>query len=250
MNIRLLILNCWLGGVFLIEILIFTVLFFPAIFLPARWRYRCRWHYWGTSIAIRTFLKASFLKFDIQGAEKLSALESKAAVVVLNHQACIDLVIPEMLLGSQPRIFFSNDYSKLPLIGTLLNRMHVIVHKASARTSQLALERAVALAKAHGSHIIIFPEGTRHSDGNIHKFYRGFTILAEQLHCPVVPIFLYGMHKVMPKRSRFLNPFKNTVVVRVGDFLFFRPDLETREEFLEKVHNWFTLECDKVNHNQ
>lgn len=250
MKPALLLYNIWLYSVLVLLTLLFTIFFFPIVFLPPAWRYRSRWHYTGTHLVGKIFLWAARIKFDLDGIEKLAMLDGNPAIIVLNHQAAFDGAIPEAFLGSQPRISFSNDYPRIPILGIVLRRMHVVVRRITARASQQSLEHAIAIAGTYGNHIVIFPEGTRHTDGEIHKFYRGFTILAERLERPVVPIFLHGMHKVMTKGSCLLNPFKTTVTVRVGEPFVFRPELETREEFLEKVHNWFTLECSKVSHNQ
>lgn len=229
---------------------VFIILAMPIIFLPASWRFRSRWYYGVGHRCTRILLWASGIRFRIEGKEKLEALVATPAVIVLNHQSCLDPFIIEMLFGSQPRVVFSNDYSKVPLLGAILRRMHVIVERVSVRSSNAALDKAVALARAYGNHVLIFPEGTRHADGRVHKFYRGFTVLAEQLGRPVVPIFFHGMHNIMPKGSSCMKPIKKPVFVCVGDPFVFDPASQTREEFLEKVHNWFTLESGRVNQNQ
>jgi 1-acyl-sn-glycerol-3-phosphate acyltransferase len=241
-----LIFNVWLGGVFLLLIVFFLLCLFPMVFLPVSWRYSNRLYYAGTSWMTRIFLWAAGIELVVQGREQLELCIKNPAVIVLNHQSAFDVMIAEVLLGGLPRLYFANDYSNRLVLGTLLRRMHVMVQRASVRSSHQSLDQAIALARTHGNRIVIFPEGTRHSDGEIHKFYRGFTVLAEQLDCPVVPIFLHGLHKIMPKGSRLIKWSKNQVIVRVGAPLVFHPAQESREEFLEKVHNWFTLECNKV----
>ncbi len=229
---------------------IFIILAVPIIFLPPSWRYASRWYYGVGHYCSRIFLRAAGISFHLEGKEKLDALTTTPAVIVINHQSCLDAFIVEMLLGCQPRIAFSNDYSRAPLLGTILRRMHVIVGRSSVRSSNAALDKAIDLAKTHGNHVVIFPEGTRHADGHVHKFYRGFTVLAEQLNRPVVPIFCHGMHKIMPKGSSCMKQRKEPVFIRVGDQFVFDPATQTREEFLEKVHNWFILEAGRVNQNQ
>lgn len=241
-----------MGGIitFMALLPFYLLLAFPIIFFPPAIRFKSRWFYGVNSFFARLVLRATGLRLQVENAGKLEILKNTPAIIVLNHQSLIDAVVVEMLLGSQPRITFSNDYSSKPLFGLLLERMHVIVRRATARSSQAALDKAAGLANNYGNHIVIFPEGTRHADGKIHKFYRGFTVLAVQLNRPVVPIFLYGLHQAMPKGSCSIKVPDNDVLIRIGDSFVFNEALETREEFLEKVHNWFTLECGRVNPNQ
>jgi 1-acyl-sn-glycerol-3-phosphate acyltransferase len=233
----------------LLPLPVLLLLFVPVIALPPAQRYTSRWFYWGCSWYARTALRIAGIEYTLHGAENLAALASRPSVIVLNHQSILDAVVAEAILSSQPRIAISNDYSRIPLFGQILSRMHVLVQRVTARSSHKALDEMVAIAGPFGNHAIIFPEGTRYADGKIHTFYRGFTVLAEQLNRPVVPIFLYGLHKIMPRGSFWPQVNAANVTIIIGNPFIFNPTAESREEFLEKVHNWFTLECTKVSHN-
>ena len=226
---------------------IFFFFAYPIIYLPASWRFRSRWYYRSNSLLARALLFAAGIKLKIAGRELFDQATKEPSIIVLNHQSCIDAWVSEKLLGSQLRIMFSNDYSKIPLLGAMLRRMNIVVTRTTVRSSVEAINRAVNHAQTYGSHVVIFPEGTRHTDGNIHTFYRGFTILAEQLNRPIVPVFLHGFHKILPKGKCFFHTDTREVILRVGKSFHFDPSKETREEFLEKVHNWFTLESCRVN---
>ena len=52
---------------------------------------------------------------------------------------------------------------------------------------------------------MIFPEGTRCTDGTIGRFKRGAFILSEIANVPVIPIALYNMDKAVKKNSLWLN---------------------------------------------
>lgn len=229
----------------------FWLLFvFPVVFLPASLRFRARWYYGATGWCMSKVLHATGLTFQIKGRELLALLNEQPGIIVLNHQSVLDSFVAESLLGSLPRLYFSNDYSKVPLLGFALRRMHVIVKRLSARASQQSLDDATAIAAQYQTSIVIFPEGTRHADGEIHKFYRGFAVLAQRLNYPVIPVFLHGLHRVRPKGSSLLQELDSKVHVTVGKPFVFDEKIETQEEFLAKVHNWFTMECARVKSNQ
>src|ERR671920_1983438 len=57
--------------------------------------------------------------------------------------------------------------------------------------------------------LLMFPEGTRSRDGQMHKLRSGAAAIAQQHGIPIVPIFVKGTHEAMPpgqswpKRRRF-----------------------------------------------
>ncbi len=246
MKMKVILANVSALVVALFLIPLFVLFFFPVVFLPAQVRFRCRFFYAATSGLIATILWVGRLRYRMVGQEKLKILEKTGVIIVANHQSVLDALIFETLLGPLPRIFITNDYSKIPIVGTILTRMHVIVRRVSAQASKQVLDDAIKLARDFGPHIIIFPEGTRYADGEIHKFYRGFAVLAESLGWPIVPVFLSGVYSVMPRGQKFLEPRAEPITIHVGDPLVFDPSRESQEEFLAKVHNWFTLENSKV----
>ncbi len=63
---------------------------------------------------------------------------------------------------------------------------------------------------------MIFPEGTRSTDGNLGKFKDGAFRLAHQMKCPVLPIVLDGTGESLPKRG-FVIYKKTPIRVRVLD---------------------------------
>ena len=80
------------------------------------------------------------------------------------------------------------------------------------RHGRLGLRRARALL-AQGRSVILFPEGTRSTDGRVHDFRCG----AASLACgstTLVPVAITGAGDVLPKGTRF--PRRAGVVVRFG----------------------------------
>ena len=63
---------------------------------------------------------------------------------------------------------------------------------------------------------MIFPEGTRSSDGRLQRFKHGAFTLAQQARAPVLPIVLQGTSNALPKRG-FVLQGRHTISVRVLD---------------------------------
>ena len=68
---------------------------------------------------------------------------------------------------------------------------------------------------AQGYSIALFPEGTRSRDCEIGRFHQGAFFLAEQLGVDILPMYLYGTGKVLPKKSHMLH--KSPIYIEVGE---------------------------------
>lgn len=76
-----------------------------------------------------------------------------------------------------------------------------------------ALDYPMSLLE-RGWSILIYPEGGRSKPGRLGHFHHGVTIMAMMAKVPVVPIFLEGLDRVMPKGQR--NPQPGPASVRIG----------------------------------
>ena len=65
-----------------------------------------------------------------------------------------------------------------------------------------------------GWSILIFPEGGRFKPGQVKRFHHGPTIMAMMAKVPVLPVYMEGLDKIMPKGQR--SPTPGPVRVRIG----------------------------------
>ncbi|MHC4233720.1 MAG: 1-acyl-sn-glycerol-3-phosphate acyltransferase [Planctomycetota bacterium] len=71
-----------------------------------------------------------------------------------------------------------------------------------------------------GCSVIVFPEGTRGKPGQIQEFKTGVGRLVERRRdVPVVPVFLLGPERSLPKRAPFPLPLWNHVIVGLPQLL-------------------------------
>ena len=91
-------------------------------------------------------------------------------------------------------------------------------------------------ALAQGQVLVVFPEGTRGQPEQLTELKTGIWYLARQFpHAPVVPVYMHGLGKSMPKGTLIPVPF--FVQVAVGQALHF---VEEKTEFIgllrERLH--------------
>lgn len=118
----------------------------------------------------------------------------KPAVIVSNHQSHIDLALTLQL---HPKIIvFTNDWVyNSPFYGW-------IVRMADYYPASEGYEKSIPKLKqmvSEGYSILIFPEGTRSVDGDIHRFHKGAFLLAEQLQLDIIPLLLHGAGDAVTK---------------------------------------------------
>ncbi len=111
----------------------------------------------------------------------------KPAIMICNHQSHIDLALTLML---HPKIIvFTNDW--------VWNSVFYgrIVKFADFYPASQGYEAAIDKVKtlmADGYSVLIFPEGTRSTTGNILRFHKGAFYLAELLKVDILPLLLHG----------------------------------------------------------
>jgi 1-acyl-sn-glycerol-3-phosphate acyltransferase len=87
-----------------------------------------------------------------------------------------------------------------------------------------------------GEILIIFPEGSRGEPEAMQGFKKGIGHLAKaRRKVPVVPVFMYGLGKAMPKGSGLIVPFNCTV--SVGEPLYGKPSYDAFVKELEASMN-------------
>ncbi|HUZ88388.1 MAG TPA: lysophospholipid acyltransferase family protein [Candidatus Acidoferrales bacterium] len=74
-----------------------------------------------------------------------------------------------------------------------------------------------------GWNLLVFPEGTRSQDGRLQPFKPGVGHLATETKAPVIPVYVSGSHRIMPKGQRI--PLPAPATIKIG-----RPLLAGRAE--------------------
>lgn len=84
--------------------------------------------------------------------------------------------------------------------------------------------------------LIIFPEGTRGKPEQMTEFKRGIAHLAEHYpEVPIVPVFMHGLGKALPKGEALLVPFFCDIFV--GDPVYWNGD---RARFMETLNEKYS----------
>lgn len=217
---------------------VFTLICLPITFLPQKIR-RNRLYFFLTTIWSKLLVLSTFIKVKIENKNNLPKYPKDPAIFVMNHASAVDIYLVEILLKTYPHIWISKDsYGKIPLFGTLMKRMHILVRRENPRLAIKALLDAYKLAKDKPIHILLFPEGTRYDDGKVHDFLPGFAILAKKLNRPVIPVKIEGTNKIFPKKQFLIDSKASRVKLIVGEPFYYNEG-EAEKDFVVRVKSWF-----------
>ncbi len=122
----------------------------------------------------------------------------KPVIFIANHASWMDIFY---FLSLHPRIIMLvGDWVwKMPFIGRYA-RYAGFFTTAEGADIQTHIPY-LAKKRDEGYSIVVFPEGTRTRDGNIHRFKKGAFFLSEQLNIPIRPVLIHGMFHLLPKKE-------------------------------------------------
>lgn len=152
----------------------------------------------------RSNLALTGLRIQIEGLERL---DPKATYVFMpNHASFLDILLAFAYIPHNFRIITKEEIFWIPVMGWALKRSRQIpMDRNNPRKGLRSLKRASGLLAA-GISIVVFPEGTRTSDGEIGDFKATLFILPIRTGVPVVPVLIEGTFAALRRGAVFLDP--------------------------------------------
>jgi 1-acyl-sn-glycerol-3-phosphate acyltransferase len=121
-------------------------------------------------------------------------------VVVCNHQSLADIPLISNLPWEM-KWMGKKELFTIPLIGWMMQCSgDISVDRKSPRSGAQALIKAQNILSKKCS-VMIFPEGTRTTDGRVRPFSDGAFHLAIRAQVPILPLVIEGSHDCIPKNS-------------------------------------------------
>lgn len=156
-------------------------------------------------------LAVSFVRTEIKNKAKL--LKGTSYIIISNHQSHFDILALVTTLGIQFRWLIKKEILKIPLFGYALyaSRNIFIDRSNTARAIESINKGLNRLPKDAG--VMVFAEGTRSPDGQIHEFKKGGFIIAIARKMPILPVTVNGSRRVLPRGSLVVKPRKIQVVI-------------------------------------
>lgn len=146
-------------------------------------------------------------------------------ILAANHLAIADSFVVPMIVPRQVSFLAKAEYFQGSGVRGGLQRWMfgslgaIPVERGRGRAAMEALDQAERVLRGGGA-FGIHPEGSRSTDGRLHRGRTGVARLALSTQAPVVPVALAGTDDLLPPGARI--PRRRAVSVRFGEPLLFR----------------------------
>lgn len=163
------------------------------------------------------------------------------AIIIANHNSHLDTLVLQSLfplnkLSNIKPVAAADYFSRTRHMAWFANNIINIIPIERSRVIKGADPLAGCYrALDNGNIIIIYPEGSRGEPERISHFKKGIAHLAERYpDVPVIPVFMHGLGKALPKGEIILVPFFCDIYI--GEKIIFSGN---RNEFMAKVTRSF-----------
>ncbi len=177
------------------------------------------------------------LGINIRHREKLP--DSGPVVIIANHNSHLDtLVLMSLFRGKsfqKVRPVAAGDYfMKNKLLAVFSTKVMNIIPIQRKMTKDIrGMFSPILEALEDDSIIILFPEGSRGEAEQLSKYKSGiYYLMREVPDIEIVPVFLHGLGKALPKGSFIFVPF--FVDILVGDSFKYN---ENRKAFMDTLND-------------
>lgn len=179
----------------------------------------CTHRIWAA--AMRAYL-GLYHRFRVEGREHLPP--APPYVLVGNHASHLDAIMMAAALPTRLRdrafpIAAGDVFFETPAIAAFaalfVNCLPLWRHNAGRHAMRELAERLVAEPCVY----MLFPEGRRSADGTLLEFREGLGMLVAGRPVPVVPCYLDGASRALPRDARLPRPAK--LRLRIGEPMVF-----------------------------
>jgi 1-acyl-sn-glycerol-3-phosphate acyltransferase len=166
---------------------------------------------WATVDWSRKILAVAGTPVEATGLERLP--RDQPLVYASNHTSMFDIWALAATLPGSTRFVAKQELSRIPILGLAMKRAgHVFIDRFNRARAFQAYDQAAQTIKS-GISAIVFPEGTRSPTGELLPFKNAPFGLAISAQVPIVPVYVHGTYRILPKGSMRLRPMPIRIAI-------------------------------------
>jgi 1-acyl-sn-glycerol-3-phosphate acyltransferase len=159
---------------------------------------------WATVDWSKGLLRAAGTPVQVSGLDLIP--KEGPVIYASNHTSMFDIWALAATLPGSTRFVAKEELGRIPVLGLAMRRAgHIMIDRFNRARAHEAYEQAAATIRS-GINPIVFPEGTRSLTGELLPFKTAPFALAITAQAPVVPVYVHGTYKIMPKGTFKLRP--------------------------------------------
>ena len=151
------------------------------------------------------WLRIPPVHFDVEGTENVDP--HQRYVVASNHLSMFDIPLLFRTLPLHGRFLAKKEVFKIPLVSQAMRTVGIIeINREKGGSSRQAINDGARIAAERGYSLLIFPEGTRSTDGELLPFHKGVFRIAIDTGLPLLPVVIEGTERVSTPGSKVFFP--------------------------------------------
>ncbi len=159
--------------------------------------------YWAGAGGVMFLVRCVGVRVHVKGRERIPP---GTCIFAANHTSSADAPAVVWSIPRRIAVLLKRSLFKYPIAGQAFHLAHFIPVDRFDRDSAIAsMEQATKAIRA-GQSFLIYPEGTRSSNGRLQELKKGTAVMAIKAGVPIVPIACSGAHRVMEKRKLYIRP--------------------------------------------
>ena len=160
----------------------------------------------------RAFLLLPPMTYEVTGTEHIEP--GTQYFFLANHLSNFDIPLLFRAIPTPIRYLAKKELYKIPVFAQALHAAGMVkIDRGAGASSYAAINEGVARAKENGYSLIVFAEGTRSRDGELHPFKKGAFRMAISTGLPVVPVTVNGTWEIWPPGSKVFYRGHATVTI-------------------------------------
>jgi len=153
----------------------------------------------------------SLIYFRIRCHGRHNIPKTGGVLILANHQSHLDPPLVGMVIPRRVNYVARDTLFKNKLFAALINSLDAIpIDREGLGIS--GLKETMRRLK-RGEMVLLFPEGTRSSDGEVHALKPGFSALVQRTGVPILPIGLDGPFDSWPRGTAAPRPKPIHIVI-------------------------------------
>ena len=216
------------------NVILWTIVLGTMGIIGSLFEWKGRYMGWIVRSWAKIILKISFIKFNVMGEENIKP--NKHYFFAANHESEFDIPLVFAGIKLQMVAISKIELKNIPFLGWAMQAAgHIFVDRKNHTRALESMKKAKRSMSRNPRSVIIFPEGTRSSDGEILPFKKGGLVLAMNLDMEVVPVGIIGTRTLI--KNKFSSS-DDTLGLKIGKPIKTTSlDYENRNSLAENVRN-------------
>jgi 1-acyl-sn-glycerol-3-phosphate acyltransferase len=162
----------------------------------------------------RTFSRVTTaLWFELHAEGRGNLPETGGGLILSTHQSTLDPVLVGLLCNRRLNYLARKTLFKSKIFAAIIRHLDAI--EIDREGGGLGGLKETLQRLRRGELVLMFPEGTRTSNGQVQDVKPGFVAVARRSRVPLIPVAIVGAYDVLPKGAKF--PRRRTIKVVVGE---------------------------------